>query len=283
MKSAKNGLMAAVAASVLVAQAAGQTVISDDFESYTIGEFPAPDWLDVAEVPDPPLAPVLSCVVETTTGPDGQPTQVVSTIEFLGASQGFYRFVPLSTRYIVSADVRVDRFVDRPNNEVSDWTWEVGVGQFVPGEDFCCTPQVGIYGSAFTRGWRLFVVGTNGVYADIDLDVPVDLGRWYHVEMDLDARNGVVRSRISDAATGEQLRDRLDVIDGWTEADGRFDLVNFFEADYGVDATESNLCVIDNVKAIVYGDRCRADFNGDGDVNTLDVLSFLNAWTAGCP
>lgn len=26
---------------------------------------------------------------------------------------------------------------------------------------------------------------------------------------------------------------------------------------------------------------CRADFNGDGDVNTLDVLAFLNAWAAG--
>lgn len=28
-------------------------------------------------------------------------------------------------------------------------------------------------------------------------------------------------------------------------------------------------------------DACPADFNGDGDVNTLDVLAFLNAWTAG--
>jgi hypothetical protein len=27
---------------------------------------------------------------------------------------------------------------------------------------------------------------------------------------------------------------------------------------------------------------CPADFNGDGQINTLDVLSFLNAWNAGC-
>ena len=26
---------------------------------------------------------------------------------------------------------------------------------------------------------------------------------------------------------------------------------------------------------------CRADFNGDGSVNTIDVLTFLNAWSAG--
>ncbi|MBK7403318.1 MAG: hypothetical protein IPJ41_01460 [Phycisphaerales bacterium] len=28
---------------------------------------------------------------------------------------------------------------------------------------------------------------------------------------------------------------------------------------------------------------CAADFNGDGNVNTLDVLAFLNAWSAGLP
>jgi len=28
---------------------------------------------------------------------------------------------------------------------------------------------------------------------------------------------------------------------------------------------------------------CVADFNGDGDVNTLDVLTFLNAWNAEDP
>jgi plastocyanin len=26
----------------------------------------------------------------------------------------------------------------------------------------------------------------------------------------------------------------------------------------------------------------RSDFNGDGNINTQDVLAFLNAWTAGC-
>ena len=34
---------------------------------------------------------------------------------------------------------------------------------------------------------------------------------------------------------------------------------------------------------VFLGDRCPGDFNEDGVVNTLDVLSFLNAWTAGCP
>ncbi len=29
--------------------------------------------------------------------------------------------------------------------------------------------------------------------------------------------------------------------------------------------------------------RCPGDFNADGSVNTIDVIQFLNAWTAGCP
>ncbi len=30
-------------------------------------------------------------------------------------------------------------------------------------------------------------------------------------------------------------------------------------------------------------DPCPADFNGDGFVNTLDFLAFLNAFNTGCP
>lgn len=32
----------------------------------------------------------------------------------------------------------------------------------------------------------------------------------------------------------------------------------------------------------IKGTNCPGDFNGDGTVNTLDVIGFLNAWTAGC-
>ena len=34
---------------------------------------------------------------------------------------------------------------------------------------------------------------------------------------------------------------------------------------------------------VVLPEPCPGDFNRDGVVNTLDVLAFLNAWSAGCP
>jgi hypothetical protein len=37
----------------------------------------------------------------------------------------------------------------------------------------------------------------------------------------------------------------------------------------------------DHVLSVTPGDGCPADFNGDGSVNTLDVLAFLNSWNAG--
>lgn len=280
----RTTMTALAIASVLATTAGAQTFVADDFESYNAGEFPGGEWLDAAEIPEEPLAPIPSVTVEETTGPDGSPTLAISNVEFMGGSQGIYRFVPVSERYIVSADVRIDRLHDGAEGEISDWAFEIGVGQFVEGLDLCCTPQVGPYGSCFTGGWRLFVVGTNGTFADIDLGVPIDLGRWYRVEMDLDATRGVIRTRIEDAATGECLTNRIDIIEGWTPADGMFDIINFFESDApSDDSTQASLCVLDNVEAIMIGGPCEGDFNGDGEVNTLDVLAFLNAWNAGCP
>lgn len=39
----------------------------------------------------------------------------------------------------------------------------------------------------------------------------------------------------------------------------------------------------DEAVLAVIGSLCPADFNGDGAVDTRDVIGFLNAWTAGCP
>lgn len=52
-------------------------------------------------------------------------------------------------------------------------------------------------------------------------------------------------------------------------------------ADFNGDGVVNTLDVLAFLNAWSAGDP-RADFNGDGTVNTLDVLAFLNAWSAGC-
>jgi hypothetical protein len=52
-------------------------------------------------------------------------------------------------------------------------------------------------------------------------------------------------------------------------------------ADFNGDGQVNTLDVLAFLNAWGSGDP-RGDFNGDGSINTLDVLSFLNAWSIGC-
>jgi hypothetical protein len=52
-------------------------------------------------------------------------------------------------------------------------------------------------------------------------------------------------------------------------------------ADFNGDDTVNTLDVLAFLNAWTAGDES-ADVNGDGSVNTLDVLAFLNAWNVGC-
>ena len=57
--------------------------------------------------------------------------------------------------------------------------------------------------------------------------------------------------------------------------------INTCPADFNGDGTVNTLDVLSFLNAWSAQDPS-ADFNGDGTVNTLDVLAFLNAWSAGC-
>lgn len=79
--------------------------------------------------------------------------------------------------------------------------------------------------------------------------------------------------------------------DAGTLTGGDFELAGGFWAastaadpcigDFNGDGTVNTLDVLAFLNAWTAGDPS-ADINGDGNVNTLDVLAFLNAWVAGC-
>jgi uncharacterized membrane protein len=89
----------------------------------------------------------------------------------------------------------------------------------------------------------------------------------------------------------------------WDQSHGMRDLRAVLESDYGLDLTGWSLLYANDISAggsVIIGQGinpsgdyeawmarvgpagCHADFNGDGVVDTRDVIAFLNAWTGGC-
>ncbi|MDQ7012777.1 MAG: choice-of-anchor B family protein [Planctomycetota bacterium] len=105
-------------------------------------------------------------------------------------------------------------------------------------------------------------------------------GGWYYHEIriaDVVTVNATFRARFvaEDAQSGSIVEAAIDEL-------SIFDYVcNGCAADFDGDGTVNTQDVLAFLNAWTAGDSS-ADFNNDGTVNTQDVLAFLNAWTAGC-
>ena len=226
--------------------------ITDNFQSYPVGSFPAPQWSDVGAVlPEPPVAPLPSATVITTTDAFGNTTQALSTIGALAASKGIFAPIPVSLTYSLAADVRVDRYSDHSDSTTSDWAMQLTFAQ-VGIRNFATTPQAGIYASSLTQGWRLFLISSNGgaASADTDLGGAASVGTWYRLELTLDVNTGAFHSRVSDIAQGLLLVDRTDVIPNWQPQDAQFDSFAFFGGELSPDDTVGNVGIVDNVNIV---------------------------------
>jgi hypothetical protein len=202
-------------------------------------------------------------VVVSTTDAFGNQTKALAPVAAIAPSQGIYRAITPSTSYSTRADVRVDRFSDfDPNVDPtacgcppgSEVDFPVQMGFLQSGSPpFHLFSQIGIYPGAKSQDWRL-IAATANVVTDFDLGVPVTLGTWYGVQLDLDANTGTVRSRITDIATGATLLDTVTLLSAlgpWDPAvDGRFDIEGFYDGELSAKTT-AGLWVIDNIDAPV--------------------------------
>jgi len=155
MSNVPQAGLTALAALFLTTMEARAVPISffDDFEGETVGAFPS-KWLDIGLVePNAPNPPIPSALVVQTTDAFGNPTKALATVDALAQSQGIYRNIPLSSRYISNADVRIDRFSNNSVNTVQDWAMAVGINRFVndPVLDPAFTPSAQIYASSFDQ------------------------------------------------------------------------------------------------------------------------------------
>ncbi|HZW09856.1 MAG TPA: right-handed parallel beta-helix repeat-containing protein [Phycisphaerales bacterium] len=106
---------------------------------------------------------------------------------------------------------------------------------------------------------------------------------------DLDADGDLAEATPLDLGLGPRFLDDPLVDDTGLAGNGHAQVVDMgaFEAgggcapDFNGDGAVNTLDVLAFLNAWNAGDD-RADFNGDGTIDTRDVLSFLNAWNAGC-
>jgi hypothetical protein len=218
--------------------------ISDNFESYALGTFPSPTWLDAGVPFADPRTPIPSATVVATTDAFGHPTQALQIANAVSYSRGIYAPVAISTQYSLAADIRVDQYSDHPANTVSDWAMQLTFAQAGAG-NFAFIPQAGIYASSLTGRWRLFSQGA--VFADIDLGVPASIGTWYYVQLSFDVGTATFHSVIEDAATGSVLVNRFDTVAGLNLANTQYNAIAFFGGEASTGDTVGDVSTVDNV------------------------------------
>ncbi len=191
---------------------AAQASIADNFESYALGNFPSPTWLDAASFqPAPPGFPVVSVPsahVVSTIDAFGQATQALQLADSLGSARGIYTVDGLSPVKTLQADVRVMRYSDgNPaiTTPAQDTPFSLGFFDANPAG----SPFVTLYISSGTRSWHLFY---DGVFAsdpagdDVDLQIDADLERWYTASLSYDFVHRSLLAQVNDTASGQILR-----------------------------------------------------------------------------
>jgi hypothetical protein len=239
--------VALVSCGLLLAPSARAAAFSDDFEADAVGAFPGDGWADVRLVALP-STPLPSALVVATTDASGAPTHALQTVDASAASRGAFRLIAPAPQHALSADVRVDRFGSSGPGAtpVTDWPLLFGIASILPGSDLCCfpTPQVGLFVSTLTQGFRLYAIDGAGNASDLDLGVGASVGAWLHLDLAIDAASGSVRSRITDPLLHTMLVDRTDLLPGWTPAD--FNALTFFGGELGAGDTPG-IGSLDNV------------------------------------
>ncbi len=239
----KSCRLLGTAALVLSVSSAGASAVVDDFQSYALGSFPSPTWSDVGAVSNNGQTLPTARVVSTSNA-FGTATQALAINDQLGSSRGIYAATDVGRFYSLAADIRVDRYSANAQSTTQDWAMQLtfahsGVSSFDG------TPQAGIYASSLTQGWRLFLIGEQSLFADIDLGLAAAVGTWYRVSLEADALTGAFHTQIFDVLSGTVMLNDQRTLSGWTPSEANWNSIAFFGGD--LSGTTANQAVVDNV------------------------------------
>lgn len=227
-------------------------LFEDDFESNTVGGFPA-GWNDVGSAPGAtPGSPIPSAVVINTTNALGAPTRAVQIVEANHDSQGIFRPIPDLPYVRVSVDLRIDQFALGAGASADDWAWDVAL-LANENEDFSLRSSMGVFASALTQGVRTF---SSGLSAPTEVDEfslggsPLEEGVWYRLGVIFDRVNGIIHAQVVNIADDSVLVSNSRSIPDWEglEPEPDFTIFGIFDGELSPGITSNNITTIDNVR-----------------------------------
>ena len=225
--------------------------IADNFEGYSVGEFPGGVWQDTTAFIDEPTHLGSSLSVIQTVDAFGNATQAVQIADHLGTSGGLISRVDAASTQRFEIDLRLDQ---RGNGSQPNWMSAVGFVQDTDQADFNWSPQAFVYTAGNGR-FRLFVQNIDG-QGSFSRDWGMGNGQWemdtwYRVSLEVDTVNGIFDASVTDIASGETISSTHRTYVGWDAEFGQYDLVSAMDGEYGSNAgTIANIATYDNANYV---------------------------------
>ena len=214
----------------------------------------------------------------------------------LAPNQYYAALAAISYTLVTSDDFNVDSGWTVTNSNVTGGAWvrgiPVGSGGNAPTEDFdgsgFCYLTGNFVGGSDVDGGPTRLISPNYDVSTMT-DPYVSFARWFYnqpadedrLSIFVSGDNGATWTLVKAVPhAGKQW-----IVDGFHVRDfvpgANTARVRFNVADNPDDSDTEAAIDAFEISELICDSGCAADFNGDGDVNTLDVLAFLNAWTAG--
>ena len=301
-------MMDAISLTAVIALSQGLVCLDDgivsDFESEQAGMFPSGAWVDIQErvVNNPTPAPTM--LVTETIDAEGNPTLAAQSGVAAGTN-GMFTPIEDAPSHRFEIDLRVDS-----PTLTNSWAMAVGLIKDIGRGDVNLNTQAVVY-TWFDQRMYLFITQGFDIPGTVKLRLPnfiYEIGTWYRIVIDADARNGIITATVLDGETGAQLTSRTHNATQWNVERGRFDAYAVFDgeaanATFGLQASVDNVfyqpilvCPADftdddvldfaDVSAFItayVSQDPRADFTNDGVFDFADVSLFLGAFSSGCP
>ena len=241
---------------------ASAATLSDDFEGYALGSFPAAQWLDAARAFSRASA---GHHCNASFGHRRGHHQRVRRAD-AGAADG--RRARCLEGHPCARPARFERLArgrhphaalrdfDAANaGSASDRTMQLTFAQ-TGIANFANAPRAGLYTRSLTHRWRFFLISSNaGPLDHFDLRAVAALDTWYTVSLNADATTGNFHSVITDALSGTLLVDQTHGHGAWQQQYAADDAIAFVGGETAAadpagpgSTTIAGLAQVDNVK-----------------------------------